>query len=253
MALEMIDELAGWGLRPPLLTADAGYGQVAEFRQGLSDRGIPYLVAITSSTTVQPGDAEPVEVTYAGVGQYPAPRYPHPARSIKDLALEVGADHATLVHWRERLPTQEGAGDRPAATLSGHFFAVRVRPAGRTARRGTPQHGDGVLPDCWLLVQWPPGHDEPSDYWLSDLAADTPLTDLVHDREAIKSGSAGGRAEKDQPQRLAPRCAAHPSAWITSCRRTVRDYERLPEHHAAIVQWSMIIIMTRRLARHHRP
>jgi putative transposase len=41
-------------------------------------------------------------------------------------------------------------------------------------------------------------------------------------------------------------------AWITRSRRTVRDYERRPEHHAAIVQWSMIIIMTRRLARHHR-
>lgn len=40
-------------------------------------------------------------------------------------------------------------------------------------------------------------------------------------------------------------------AWITRCRRTVRDYERLPEHHAAMVQWAMIIIMTRRLARHH--
>jgi putative transposase len=40
-------------------------------------------------------------------------------------------------------------------------------------------------------------------------------------------------------------------SWISRCRRTVRDYERLPEHHAAIVQWSMIIIMSRRLARHH--
>jgi putative transposase len=38
-------------------------------------------------------------------------------------------------------------------------------------------------------------------------------------------------------------------AWITRHRRTVRDYERRPEHHAAIVYWSMIIIMTRRLAR----
>jgi putative transposase len=33
-------------------------------------------------------------------------------------------------------------------------------------------------------------------------------------------------------------------------RRTVRDYERLPEHHAATVQWAMIIVMTCRLARH---
>jgi putative transposase len=41
-------------------------------------------------------------------------------------------------------------------------------------------------------------------------------------------------------------------SWISRCRRTVRDYERRPEHHAAIVQWSMIIIMSRRLARRHR-
>jgi len=38
-------------------------------------------------------------------------------------------------------------------------------------------------------------------------------------------------------------------SWITRCRRTVRDYERLPAHHAAFVHWSMIIVMTRRLAR----
>jgi SRSO17 transposase len=180
MALEMIDELAGWDLRPPLLTADAGYGQVAEFRQGLSDRGIGYIVATTSSTTAQPGHAEPVAVAYAGVGKHPAPRYPHQARSIKDLAIGHGADHTTLVHWRERLPTQEGAGDRPAGTLSGHFFALRIRPAGRTVREGLPQPSAGILPDCWLLVQWPPGHDEPSDYWLSDLPPQTSLTDLVH-------------------------------------------------------------------------
>jgi transposase len=40
-------------------------------------------------------------------------------------------------------------------------------------------------------------------------------------------------------------------AWITIRRRTVRDYERLPEHHEAIVQWAAIIMMTRRLARKH--
>ena len=39
-------------------------------------------------------------------------------------------------------------------------------------------------------------------------------------------------------------------SWINRSRRTVRDYERLPQHHAAMVQWSMIIIMTRRLARY---
>ncbi|TNC29273.1 IS5 family transposase [Amycolatopsis alkalitolerans] len=36
-------------------------------------------------------------------------------------------------------------------------------------------------------------------------------------------------------------------AWITGHRRCVRDYERLPKHHEAMVRWSMIRITTRRL------
>jgi transposase len=27
-------------------------------------------------------------------------------------------------------------------------------------------------------------------------------------------------------------------SWINRYRRTVRDYERRPEHHAAMVQWA---------------
>ena len=42
-------------------------------------------------------------------------------------------------------------------------------------------------------------------------------------------------------------------AWITRRRRCARDYERLPAHHAAMVQWAAILQMTRRLARTTRP
>ena len=186
MALEMLDELAGWGLHAPLLTADAGYGQVAEFRLGLTERGIRYVVATTSSTTAQPGDAAPVPVPYAGVGKYPQPKYPDPALSVKDLALRhlsSGADTAHLVRWRHRLPGSlepTGDPDRPADQLAGHFFALRIRPAGRAIQRSTHRGQDGVLPECWLLVQWPSNANEPSDYWLSDLPPDTPLPELVH-------------------------------------------------------------------------
>lgn len=38
-------------------------------------------------------------------------------------------------------------------------------------------------------------------------------------------------------------------SWIFQRRRCVRDYERLPEHHEAMVLWSMIMLMRRRLAR----
>jgi transposase len=46
-------------------------------------------------------------------------------------------------------------------------------------------------------------------------------------------------------------CVERTFSWINRCRRTVRDYERLPAHHAAMVYWAMIIIMSRHLARHH--
>jgi putative transposase len=42
-------------------------------------------------------------------------------------------------------------------------------------------------------------------------------------------------------------------AWISKHRRTVRDYERLPDHHQAMVTWAMITIMTRCLAHQHHP
>ena len=37
-------------------------------------------------------------------------------------------------------------------------------------------------------------------------------------------------------------------AWISTHRRCVRDYERLPASHEAMVLWAMIALMTQRLA-----
>jgi transposase len=37
--------------------------------------------------------------------------------------------------------------------------------------------------------------------------------------------------------------------WLTRHRRLVRDYERRPEHHEAMVWWATVTIMTRRLTR----
>jgi transposase len=37
-------------------------------------------------------------------------------------------------------------------------------------------------------------------------------------------------------------------SWLVRCRRLDRDYERLPEHSEAMIKWSMIGLMARRLA-----
>ncbi|WP_425558393.1 IS701 family transposase, partial [Cryptosporangium japonicum] len=41
LVIEMLDALAGQGLRPPVLAADAGYGDIGPFRSALDERGIP--------------------------------------------------------------------------------------------------------------------------------------------------------------------------------------------------------------------
>jgi transposase len=41
--------------------------------------------------------------------------------------------------------------------------------------------------------------------------------------------------------------------WLLRYRRLVRDYERRPEHHEAMVYWATVMIMTRRLARRAAP
>jgi transposase len=38
-------------------------------------------------------------------------------------------------------------------------------------------------------------------------------------------------------------------AWITGHRRCARDYERLPQHHEAMVRWTMIRITSQRLTK----
>lgn len=47
LAVEMIDELADWGLSPPVIVADARYGDTGLLRTALITRGINYLVQDT--------------------------------------------------------------------------------------------------------------------------------------------------------------------------------------------------------------
>jgi hypothetical protein len=79
MALEMIDELIGWGRTPPVVVADARYGNTTAFRQGLSDRGIGYVVAVKGATTAYSADAEPQTLPYVGRGRPATPPLPRPA------------------------------------------------------------------------------------------------------------------------------------------------------------------------------
>jgi SRSO17 transposase len=203
LALEMIDEITGpggWGVLDqitaredarPVAVADAGYGDNTTFRLELENRDWRYVVAVKGTTSAYPGDAQPVTRSLGGgPGRPPKPAYPALAANLRQLAI-AHAGQIQPVTWRQGTKTTTS---NPTAAMTSHFVAIRVRPA----NRDIPRTDDGSLPECWLLAEWPPGADEPTDYWLSNLPPDTPAAELVrlakirwrieHDYRELKTG-----------------------------------------------------------------
>jgi SRSO17 transposase len=210
LALEMISEMTGpggWGAldqltasggtRPPVV-ADAGYGDNTTFRLELAGRGWPYVLAVKGTTSAYPGDDRPVRRTRrGGPGRPPGPAYPAPPVNLRQLAIACAGD-IRQVTWRQGTKATKG---NPAAAMTSHFLAIRIRPA----NRDIPRAEDGSLPECWLLAEWPPEADEPADYWLSTLPAATPIEELArlakirwrieHDYRELKHGLGLGHFE----------------------------------------------------------
>jgi len=203
LALEMIDEMAGpggWGVLDqvtaaggarPVVAGDAGYGDITAFRLELGARGWQYVLAVKGTTSAYAGDARPVTRSLGGgPGRPPRPAYPGPPVNLRKLAI-AAADQIRPVTWRQGTKAANG---NPTAAMTSCFLAIRVRPA----NRDIPRAGDGSLPECWLLAEWPPQASEPTDYWLSDLPEATPIAELVrlakirwrieHDYRELKTG-----------------------------------------------------------------
>jgi SRSO17 transposase len=187
LALDMLDELGRWELAPPVVVADAGYGESGAFRLGLEQREHRYVVQVKGATAAYGETVVPQRVPYAGRGRRPAARYRAPRCSLRALTLQAAQTAAKTVAWRE--------GSRPRRRLRSRFVALRVRPAGVRLRRAAQ---GGELPVRWLLAEWPPGEAEPVKYWLANLPADTSLQQLVglaklrwrieHDYRELKDG-----------------------------------------------------------------
>jgi SRSO17 transposase len=220
LALEIIDQLLEWGLERRVVQADGGYGDITAFRCGLEERELGYVVQVKGATSAQPADAIPVAPKYQGRGRPPVPRYPEKPSSLRELVLAAGREQVRTIGWRE--------GDR--APLASQFMALRVRPANDAQR-----DDDGVLPEQWLLAEWPEDKDEPVKYWLSNLPPGTPIVTLVrlaklrwrveHDYRELKQclglDHYEGRTFCGLHHHLTSVTVAH--AFLTCCRLTRGD------------------------------
>jgi SRSO17 transposase len=148
--------LVGWGIEAPPVLGDAAYSDITEFRLGLEEREIPYVLDVKGITSALPETARPQRPAYKGNGRSPAPRYRRPFSCLAELATAADPEAWVEVQWRE--------GTR--GPMRSRFLALRVRPANVKLRRADP---DGELPVRWLLAEWPTGKDAATDYWLSNV------------------------------------------------------------------------------------
>lgn len=167
IALQQLRDLLCAGAPRHCVLADAGYGIDYTFRQGLSDLDLSYVVGITSAVVVWPPGVEPLPPKpYAGMGRPPVmPRRTAKRQPVSVKALAQGLPDSAFqnISWRE------GTNER----LTGRFAALRVRCAGGNLGKAR------LLPQQWLLIEWPADQAEPEKYYLSTLPQTSALNDLV--------------------------------------------------------------------------
>jgi SRSO17 transposase len=167
IALQQIRKAVEEEVTTAPVLADAAYGNDGQFREGLTELGLEYVVGVQKSTTVwRPGEAPLPAKRWKRRGRPPIllrRDKHHQPISVKQLAESLAASSWENVSWRQ------GTKQR----LHARFAALRVRVAHRDYWRSE-------LPaEEWLLIEWPPEESEPTKYWLATLSADAKLAALV--------------------------------------------------------------------------
>ncbi len=168
IALDQLRAARAAGIDATFVLADAGYGNDTDFRDGITEIGLPYAVGIQSATTLWPPGVEPLPPKpWRGRGRPTSAirrNVEHQPVSAKQLALALPKKAWRRVTWREGSNTK----------LASRFAAVRVRPAHRDYERAIPR------PEEWCLIEWPADEAEPTKYFLSTLPADISRRALVN-------------------------------------------------------------------------
>src|SRR5262249_36350655 len=156
LAGELCEQVAGWRIpRAPIL-ADSAYGDDSRFRTRLHTLEREYVLAVSPQLSVYGPETKFVVPERNGsVGRRRSvarpDRKPEPLRTLaKRLPERV---------WK-RLPCRT----TPAGEdVSSRFAFVRVVATNPVRNKHEPPRWE------WLIIEWPPGAEAPSDYWFSNL------------------------------------------------------------------------------------
>jgi SRSO17 transposase len=176
LGVELIERAAGWDVPKAPVLGDQAYGENTSLRDRLDQAGCEYVLSVLQTTKVfSQGTAFAVPPKKSKATR--APTRPRPDRepeAIGELIGRLGAEGAQTVTFRD------GPDGEPVTST---FIFARVHAAHGwrdDQRRSGWREGAEVPPrEEWLIAEWPEGSEEPSDYWISNLSADTEPERLV--------------------------------------------------------------------------
>ena len=141
--------------RAPVL-GDAAYGDNTRLRTALDGGGFSYVLSISPDTAI----FDPATV-FAVPERRVASRGPTPS------ALRADRKPVSVEHFARSLDPE----DFRTLTFRGKGKTrLRSRFAFQRVIAAHPVTRDNQAPrEEWLIIEWPAGHDAPSDYWISNL------------------------------------------------------------------------------------
>jgi SRSO17 transposase len=152
----LIELAAAWQVPFAPILADSAYGDDSAFRTRLAAGGLEYVLAVSAQISVYgPETTFAVPERNGSVGRRRSVARPdRKPESVRALAARLPARAWKTVPCRIT-PAGEDSSSR--------FAFVRVVAT-------HPVRTDCLPPRWeWLIIEWPPGANAPSDYWLSNL------------------------------------------------------------------------------------
>ena len=168
LGVELVERASGWDVpRAPVL-GDHAYGGNTWLRDRLDEAGCQYVLSVGPDTKVfEQGTSFEVPPRKRKGGRAPTRLQPdRKAELIGELIGRLGPDSAQTVTFRD------GPDGEP---ITSRFIFARAHAAHQwRADQIKWREGAEVPPrEEWLIAERPEGEDEPTDYWLANLPADT--------------------------------------------------------------------------------
>jgi len=165
LALELLDTVRENGGPTLPVLADAGYGDSRDFRDALRERGLKYVVGVSSQTNVwRPG-------TEVELRQSKGPGRPRKRAEATDGSSPVLVEVLAEELWRAKKQKTVCWRVGSKGPLEGDFAAVRIRSAERRTKKRAPGKEE------WLVIERE--HNGDFKYYLSSMSPRSALRSLV--------------------------------------------------------------------------